>query len=270
MSANYTYEILDQPGRELPEQGLKELQASLRELGALCLNPLPEYQVFSMDLSAAFDDKILVLARQADRLIGFVSAVILGTPKLEHPVIHSGLTCIHPEHQRFHGVLQQLFGNLFLHLLTKHPAGVWMTTVTDIVSSLVHMNKYSIHNFPSPYWEAEHQSAEPSAVHLRIAREFNARHRHKVLVAPTASFDERNFVFRGSSNHLEAAGFGKDIDDRKHWHRDRETSVFYRGLLRPGAGDEVLLVGFLDPGHLKTITRGERFKHQWKDKYAKL
>ncbi|KAI1073943.1 hypothetical protein F5B20DRAFT_565267 [Whalleya microplaca] len=270
MAANYKYEIVKQPSQDLSGQALRELHTSLCELGALCLNPLPDYQVFVKDLSVAFGGKILVLARQGDQLVGFVSVVTIATPKLEHAIIHSGLTCIHPEHQRWQGILQQLFANLFLHLLTEYPTGVWMTTVTNIVSSLVHMNKYSINSFPSPHWERERQSAQPSEVHLRIAREFSARHRRIALVSPAAEFDERNFVFRGSNAFEDAAAFDKDIDNGKHWHRDRETSAFYRSFLRPGSGDEVLLVGFLDPTHMKTITSGERFRSQWKDKYAKL
>lgn len=266
MATEFEYEILSRPSRELSAEALRELHTSLRELGALCLDPLPDYQVFRLDLSEAFDDKILVIARQNDKIMAFVSIVILETPQVGHPVIHTGLTCIHPDHRRSKGILQHLFGHVFLHLLMEYPEGVWMTTVTDIVSSLVHMSRYCINNFPSPTTRND----GPSDIHLKIARDFSSHHRSKAIVRPTAEFDERTFVFRGSNNHRSAEAFRKNIDDPSHWHRDRETSTFYRELLSPGTGDEVLLVGFLDPAHMTSIASSDRFKDQWRDSFAKL
>ena len=46
------------------------------------------------------------------------------------------------------------------------------------------------------------------------------------------------------------AVFMKDIDDTSLWSKDEESSKFYKSILRYGAGDEVLQVGYLD---LKTI-----------------
>ncbi|CAJ2513211.1 Uu.00g013300.m01.CDS01 [Anthostomella pinea] len=282
MSAAYDCEVIERPGQNLTTEEQQQLHASLRALGGLCFDPVPNYQVFATDTSHAFEDKILVTARQNDALIGFVSVVILDEPKLEHPVIHSGLTCIHPRHRRSRGVLQQLFGNLYLYLLTTHPKGVWMTTVTDIVSSLVQMSMYTIDNFPSPILPTLptrdapsnnnliFELPAPSAIHLEIARTFSARHRAKALIAPAAHFSEADFVFRGSNDHAAAAAFRKDVDAPDHWHRDHEASAFFRGLLRPGTGDEVLLVGFLDPGFLKGLATSERLGDGWRDRYSKL
>ncbi|KAK7750854.1 hypothetical protein SLS62_007253 [Diatrype stigma] len=270
MTMEFEYETICRPNRKLSQDALDELHASLRELGALCLCPLPDYQVFNSSLSAAFEDKLLVVARQKNKIMAFVSVVLLETPRLEHPVVHSGLSCIHPDFRRSKGVLQQLFGYAFLHLLTANPKGVWMTTVTDIVSSLVHMTKYCISNFPSPDNITRRGHPGPSDIHLQIARDFSANHRSKAIIHPTAEFDEGTFVFRGSNDHESAAAFLKDIDDPSHWHRDHATSAFYRGLIGPGTGDEVLLVGFLDPEHLKEITNSDRFRDQWMESYAKL
>ncbi|KAK7921458.1 hypothetical protein PG985_009480 [Apiospora marii] len=275
----YECEVLDQPGGLLSPAALAELHSSLRALGSHCLHPLPDYQVFSANLTTAFANKVLVVARHNGEVVGFVSAVhLLGTPeKLQHPVIHTGLTCVHPNHQRQRGGLkQQMYGRLFLHLLSRptHRRGFWVTTVTDIVSSLVDMSRVSIRNFPSPPPSSTSSTSDgsgPSEEHLLIARDFSACHRRKALVAPTAEFDERAFLFRGSNDHPAAAAFRKDIDDRgRYWHRDRAASEFWREMVRSGTEDEVLLVGFIDPGHLQAVATGEGYRDRWKHKYGKL
>ncbi|KAK8073177.1 hypothetical protein PG994_004076 [Apiospora phragmitis] len=251
----------------------------LRALGRQCLHPLPDYQVFSGDVTVAFANKVLVVARHGGEFVGFVAAVILllgETPNetLRHPVVHTGLACVRPDHQRRRaGLKQQMYGHLFLHLLARpdHRRGFWVTTVTDIVSSLVDMSRVSIHNFPSPPSSDGKVEVGPSEAQLHIARDVSARHRRTALVAPAAEFDERAFLFRGSNDHPAAAAFRKDVDDRqRYWHRDQAASEFYRGLIRPGTGDEVLLVGFIDPGHLRAVASGEAYRDRWMDRYAKL
>ncbi|KAI0130574.1 hypothetical protein BJ170DRAFT_706823 [Xylariales sp. AK1849] len=270
MSSIYETELLHRPGRKLSVSAQKVLQASLLKLGSQCLNPLPDYQVFSTNLSEAFDDKILVLARYGDRVIAFVSAVIIRIPQLQCPVIHSGLTVIHPEHRRSAGVIQLLFGNLFLHVLCEYPGGVWITTLAEVISSLVHMSKYAINVFPSPHKEQHCPVAEPGSIHITIAREISKSYRAKMLISPEAKFDEQSFVFRGSNDHPGGRAFMKDVDDPTHWHRDQETSKFYRKLFRKDRGDEVLQVGFLDPKHVREVATGERFRSDWGDRYSKL
>ncbi|KAK7977207.1 hypothetical protein PG996_003279 [Apiospora saccharicola] len=279
---DYECEVFDQPGTVFSKEAQAVLHSSLRALGSQCLHPLPDYQVFSADVTAAFANKVLVVARHSGNLVGFVAAVhLLGTPeKLQHPVVHTGLTCVHPHHQRRRGGLkQQMYGHLFLHLLSRpsHRRGFWVTTVTDIVSSLVDMSRVSVHNFPSLPSSSSSTTisgtseGRPSEEHLLIARDFSARRRLEALVAATAGFDEQVFLFRGSNDHAAAAAFRKDVDDRgRYWHRDRATSEFYRGLIRPGTGDEVLLVGFIDPGHLQAVASGEAYRDRWKGRYAKL
>ncbi|KAK8133614.1 hypothetical protein PG984_005626 [Apiospora sp. TS-2023a] len=280
---DYECEVFDQPSTLLSKEAQAELHSSLRALGSQCLHPLPDYQVLSTDITTAFANKVLVVARHGGEIVGFVAAVhLLGTnEKLQHPVVHTGLTCVHPEHQRRRGGLkQQMYGHLLLHLLSRptHRRGFWVTTVTDIVSSLVDMSRVSVHNFPSlPSSSSSSTTASgasegrPSEEHLLIARDFSARRRPEALVAPTAGFDERVFLFRGSNDHPAAAAFRKDVDDRgRYWHRDQAASEFYRGLIRTGTGDEVLLVGFIDPGHLQAIASGEAYRDRWKGRYAKL
>ncbi|KAK8075325.1 hypothetical protein PG997_009988 [Apiospora hydei] len=267
MTDGYECEVMDQPAKHLSKEAQAELTSSPASTGK---------PVFSADVTAAFANKVLVVARHCGEVVGFVSAVHLPatSEKLQHPVVHTGLTCVRPDHQRRRGGLkQQMYGHLFLHLLSRptHRRGFWVTTVTDIVRSLVDMRRVSVRNFPSSSSSLPSSSRGPSEEHLLIARDFSARYRREALVAPTAEFDERAFLFRGSNDHAAAAAFRKDVDDRgRYWHRDLAASEFYRGLIRPGTGDEVLLVGFIDPGHLQAVASGEAYRDRWMGWYAKL
>ncbi|KAI0151782.1 hypothetical protein GGR57DRAFT_470408 [Xylariaceae sp. FL1272] len=265
--APYTFKVLDSPATTMSPSSLAALHDSLRAVGSECLTPLPTYQVFMADISDAFKNKTIVLAHHNNTLIGFVSVVKLNMEGIvSHPVIHSGLTCILPSHRRSKGVLQGLFGNLFLHILMQHPEGAWTTTTADVISSLVQMSRYTTNSYPSP---SRPPSLGPGAEHLAIAKEFSRKYRDVVNMSPDAEFDERNFVFMGSNNHEGAKAFLKDVDDRSHWHWDRNASEFYRALLK-GKGDEVLLVGFLDKNVLKTILNEEGLREAWGERFAKL
>jgi hypothetical protein len=228
MSSEYHVELFPNPSKEISVEAQKALQASLRGLGAACFSRLPDYQVFSENLSEAFGDKILVTIRHQDKIIAFASAVLIPIPHLEEPVVHTGLTVIHPDHRKSAGVSQLLFGNLFLHLMADYPKGVWTTTLAEVISSLVHISKYASKVYPSPQWEQERGVPGPSSVHIDIAREISRSHRAKMNISPTATFDEKLFVFRGSNDHTGGQMFMKDVDDQKHWHRDLEASQFYR------------------------------------------
>ncbi|KAI1865172.1 hypothetical protein JX265_008219 [Neoarthrinium moseri] len=270
-SEDYGIQMLNRPGLHLPTTDLQALQASLRDLGARCLNPVPNYQVFSTDLSSAFDDKVLAIARQGDEVVAFAAAVVLPITGRADPVVHSGLTVVHPDHRRSSGLTQLLFGNIFLAVLGEFPRGVWFTTLAEVISSLVHISKYAVDVFPSPRWEAEHGRLDrPRGTHVAIAREISRVHRGAMAISPAAEFDEATFVFRGSNDFAEGRPFMKDVDDPAYWHRDRETSRFYRRLFRKNKGDEVLLVGFLDPDHVRRVAMGPVFKDDWGDKFSKL
>lgn len=259
MSENYQYDVLDLP--EIPDIELKGIQEELKQLGTLCLNPLPPYQVFVNDVAEAFRDKVIVVARHNGKIVAFVSSIVIHIPELPSPVIHSGLTVIHPAHRRSFGVNQFMHANLWIQLLGDYPEGFWMTTLSEVISSLVHMTKYAVNLYPSPQWQKDHPlHGGPSELHRRIAAEISAKHRSQMLISSEATFDEENFIFRGSNNHKAGRVFLKDVDDEKHWHRDTETNRFYRPMFRKGAGDEVLQIGFMDPGILFAKAKEDRFR----------
>lgn len=249
---DYDLEVLDRPGMAHSAEETSLLRSQLCQLGHLCFNPLPNYQVFEHPSSTSFHDKIMVLAKQDGELIAFLSAVVLPISGLKDPVVHTGLTVIHPSYRKS-GVIHSLFAGLFLHLFSVYPKGLWLSTLSGIITSLGHIATYTSDVFPSPQWNEEHPTARPSDIHLHIAREINAKYRQKMLIAPEAHFDESAFVFRA---HEPTSPGSSSVDASsvlKQDHRDLILTRFYRDLLRD-PGDEVLQVSYLDPDF--TIRKG--------------
>ncbi|KAK2052793.1 hypothetical protein LY76DRAFT_598344 [Colletotrichum caudatum] len=269
MQKAHSIEVLDHPGLNLSGDEATKLQDSLCQLGALCFNPLPKYQVFDKASPDAMDNKVIAVARSGDEIIAFLSALWLPITALDRPVLHSGLTVIHPAH-RGSGISLHLFAHLFLHLINSHPEGFWMSTLAAVISSLVNVSKYTTRVFPSPEWSSRHPAGRPSAHHLALAREISANHRDKMLVSPSAVFDEDAFVFRSAKDSAQGGALLKDVDDQSSWHRDREASAFFRGLLRPDTGDEVLQISFLDPKHLAKHMKSQRFAKEYSQRAGKL
>lgn len=242
---DYDLEVLDRPGITKPKENISALRTQLCQLGRLCFNPLPNYQVFEQPSETSFDDKIIVLAKSDDETIAFLSAVILPIPGLEDPVVHTGLTVIHPDHRKS-GIIHSLFAALFLQIFSAYPNGLWLSTLSAIITSLGHIATYTSKVFPSPQWNQEHPTARPSDIHLRIAREINMKHRPRMLIPSEAHFDEGVFVFRAPKPTLVGSSFDDDKGDSKQNHRDPALTRFYKSLLR-GPGDEVLQISYFDP-----------------------
>jgi hypothetical protein len=245
MASRFEVSLFLNPLEDLTQTNLEGLHSEIQQLGALCFTQTPHYQVFLPTVKAAFANKHLVLLRHEQNLVAFVSAIPLRIEGILQPVIHTGLVVIHPQYRRSNAILQHLYGNLFVAILMEHPAGFWVTSLAEVVSSLVNVAIYAKDVFPSPYMQF------PSQTHLRIAEMVNARYRGSMLVSPDAAFDRARFVFRGSNAHSRGRMFMKDVDNRQYWHRDEKLSQYYRSFLRQGAGDEVLQVGFLDINHLR-------------------
>lgn len=241
----YEFEVLDRPGMTQSEEDISMLKSRLCQLGHLCFNPLPNYQVFENPSKTSFHDKILVLAKQNDEIIGFLSAVILPISGMEDPVVHTGLTVIHPSHRKT-GIIHRLFAALVLHIFSKYPNGLWLSTLSGIVTSLGHIATYTSDVFPSPQWNEEHPSGQPSDTHLYIAREIDAKHRQKMLIPPEAHFDESAFVFRTLKPTLAASSPVDAASVLRQDHRNLTLTRFYRGLLRD-PGDEVLQISYFRP-----------------------
>lgn len=241
----YEFEVLDRPGMTQSKEDISMLKSRLCQLGHLCFNPLPNYQVFENPSRTSFQDKILVLAKQNGETVAFLSAVILPISGMEDPVVHTGLTVIHPSYRKS-GIIHRLFAALVLYIFSKYPNGLWLSTLSGIVTSLGHIATYTSDVFPSPQWNDEYPSGQPSDTHLHIAREINAKHRQKMLIAPEAQFDESAFVFRTLKPTLVASSPVDAASVLRQNHRNPTLTRFYRGLLRD-PGDEVLQISYFRP-----------------------
>ncbi|KAJ7182763.1 hypothetical protein C8R43DRAFT_1054741 [Mycena crocata] len=254
------------PGLHLLPEKRAQLRGELLEIARTSLNPVPDYQCLS-SRPDALDDKLIIVAYTGTEsddsdetkqersptsgAVAFTSAIYLDVPGLDHPVFHTGLTVAAPSLQRT-GILVQLFAQLFLNVLPLHPDGLWVTTLAAVLSSLVQSEKFLYNTYPSPPARNQNNSvqrtpaASPGPQHRAIAHAVDKQYRATLLISPDAHFDGEMFVFRDSMDWSAAAPFRKDLDDQRFWHRDSEANHFFRGLMRPGKGDEVLLVGFID------------------------
>jgi hypothetical protein len=234
----YRFEWVFRPGQRLGDAALAALCAELRAVGASCLSPLPDYQVF-LATRQACADKVLTLARRRDgTLAGFCSAVLVDVPEAGE-VLHLGLTCVRPD-DRSGGLTHRLASRLVArYLFTRRPLQrVWVTNVACVLSSLGNFASYVRDAHPAPGSDA--RALSPAA--WRIAEAFDRRYRHHAYIQPWATFDRETFVFRGSGR---GTAFQKDGDDHRFDHRDEALNRFYRERLRFDDGDEMLQVGRL-------------------------
>ncbi|KLO13142.1 hypothetical protein SCHPADRAFT_904442 [Schizopora paradoxa] len=239
--SSYSCEVLERPGLEWPREKQLVLIHELRAPASQCFSSIPEYQCLSLT-PKALDDKLIAVARRDDtgELIAFSSAIFLDirVPQTSSDtVLHTGLTCIHPAERRS-GLTISLFANLFGHLLSMFPDGIWLTSLAAIPSSLVSIYQIASDVFPSP------DVPTPSPTHLAIAKSISDSHRNAMLVAPSAVFDAASFVFRVSKP--TDSPMRKNVNDPALQHRNRRVNEFYRELLSGGDGDEVLQVAYLD------------------------
>jgi hypothetical protein len=189
------------------------------------------------------------------QLAGFTSAVLFDThiAGIKDPVLHSGLTVIAPS-KRHSSLLILLFARLFVDTVARYGRRVWITNLLEVPSALVHIYTFAQSVYPSP------DLSTPSEKHAKIARIISEKYRSKMHIASSATFEEANFVFRGSNTDEDAEYFRKDVNNPKYWHLNRTANDFYRNLFRVMEGGEVLQVGFLDPEHIRQLKRKERFR----------
>jgi hypothetical protein len=218
------------------DEALARLVDELRRVAAACFSEIPEYQA----LTGARDelsDKVITLARDRrdGRLLGFCSAVLLEVPRMR-PVLHLGLTCVHPD-ARSGGLTHKLTSRLVVrYLVRRRPLGrLWVSNVACVLSSLGNVARNFEDVYPAPGGRSL-----PTAKHLRVAHAIDASYRDKIAINPDAVLDPRAFVFRGS---VRGTPFQKRADDARYFHREDTLNDFYRDLMRFDDGDETVQVG---------------------------
>ncbi|MFL5322054.1 MAG: hypothetical protein ACJ790_20500 [Myxococcaceae bacterium] len=232
--SRYRFEWYLRPGKQLSDERKERLQSELCELGALCLHPLPDYQVFAKKKDA-LDDKALVIARRADgKMAAFCSAVLLEIEGVGE-VLHLGLLCVHPEDRRG-GLTHRLSKRLTLrYALHRRFRRFWITNVACVLSSLGTFARNTATPHPAP-------GSQPGETTWKIARAFDRDHREKAYVQPGATFDPDSFVFRRSG---KGTAFQKSAEDKQFFHRDPQLNDFFKPMLNFEDGDEMLQVGSL-------------------------
>lgn len=235
MKQRFRYEIVSRPWLRWSDAERRARVAELREVGALCLHPFPEYQLF-LGTREELSDKLLIEARgPGGRLEGFCSAVLLDVPGVGE-VLHLGLTCVRPE-ARGAALTHSLSSRLVLRYLLRGPPWrrVYVTNVAAVLSSLGNFAVNLTGAYPSPFFRGP-----VPAPYLEIARAFDRRYRAKAHIQPQAEWDEAAFVFRGSGR---GTAFQKEAGDARYHHRDPELNRFYQQRLHFEDGDEMLQVG---------------------------
>lgn len=247
----------------------QHLQAEICTLASLYLRPLPLYQVFDTSTTASLQNKILVTVRKDGVLIGFVSALWIFMGSIKETILHTGITIIRHEYRRS-SVKKILFAELFMNVLSDFPQGIWLTSLAEVITSLVHIDRYVEDVFPSSRMKSTGETPQPSMRQRLIAKEISERHRQLMHISPDAVFDDTNFVFRGSNDWDEGRVFVKNAGDLTNRHHDELATKHFMALFRPNAGDEVLQVGYLTFKKITTVAKEEGFESLATLKSSKL
>lgn len=231
----YKIEFLARPGRHLSDAQLERLGSEIRDIAAECFPEIPDYQCLR-GTREEFADKVITIARRPDgTAAGFCSAVLL---PVEHvgDVFHLGLTCVR-EADRGTGLTHKLTSRVLIQYLLRHrPLGrLWVSNVACVLSSLGNVALHFEDVWPSPYVAAPERPE-----YYMIAEAIDRHYRDKIFIAPSAGFDWRSFVFRGS---VAGTAFQKEAADSRFRHRREEINGYYEAVLDFSAGDEVLQVG---------------------------
>lgn len=230
----YRYEVLYCPGQKMSEEKISRLHKNIYSVAEKCFDEVPAYQVL-VNSRFEYRDKVIALAWNGDVLAGFSSAVVFNIEGIG-PVLHLGLTCVHPDH-RSKGLTHQLMGKAVKKfMLMTNPFGkVWISNCAAVLSSLVNVSLYFDKVYPSPL-----NPGVPDDSYRKIARVIDESYRKKIYINDDVEFDREKFVFRGS---VKGTVFKKEESDYRYYHRNGYYNEFYKEYLDFGRGDEALQIG---------------------------
>ena len=177
-------------------------------MASTCLPAVPDYNCFA-STDTVYDDKILVIVREDNRIISFVSCVLLEIADIG-TVLHTGLTCVHSDHRR-QGLQASMFRRLHRVLCREFPTGIWYTSVSSSLCSLASLYTVTRNTYPSP------EVLKPSVTHLHIATEVAKHARKAIDVEEDVEFDAQEFLFYSSPDSV----WWKDPLDEKYHHRNK-------------------------------------------------
>jgi hypothetical protein len=230
----FQYQTLFYPGKKLTDQALASLVNEMRELASLCFPETPNYQALTGERSELSRAVIILARNKQGKLLGFCSALVLAVESVGN-VLHTGLTCVHPE-ARGKKLTHKLTSKLLVNYLRKESLfqDTWITNCACVLSSIGNVALYFEDVYPSPLG-----LATPTMTHINIAKAISEHYRAPIAINEDAVFNLKTFVFEGS---VKDTLFEKSADDERFHHRNVELTTFYKDLLNWERGDEVLQV----------------------------
>lgn len=228
------FELYDRPGIYLGNFELNKLHEEILEVAKSSLDEIPHYQCLTGERKEYSRLMIAVARNKEGRMLGFCSSYIL-TDGGREPLLHLGLTCVHPMARRG-GFTHKLTSKVVVAYLLRYSLfkPVWVSNVASVVSSLGNVALNFEDVYPSPF------VPKPSQKHLSFARMIDTSYRNELYIGKNATFRENGFVFE---NSVADTMFEKSGEDRRYHHRDQDLTHFYLGLMDFENGDEVLQIG---------------------------
>lgn len=221
---------------ELAQKLSNELLADLKKTAYLCLEEIPDYQIFNPSKLKDSDKIVLVVAYEKDRVIGFSSSVEVQTKYAK--VLHLGLTCVHPRF-RGNGLTHVMFQKLIKNYLLRRflRPRLWLSNCACVFSSLGNVGEYFEEVYPSPKYPRC-----PSLLHYYLGQAMSDR-RSLMFVGDEIKFDQHRHVYEKS---VAGSIFAKDSADRQFYHRDQKKNEFYQSWMDIDQGDELLQIGWFN------------------------
>lgn len=244
--------IVERPGIWMSAAKLAELCAQLRQIAAKNL-PAGEltYGVFSGDAKVMENVIITLVQRRDGTPIAFnaLAVMALETEPTPTEVLHLGLVMVDPA-ERSRNLSWVLYGlTCFLIFVRRQFRPVWISNVTQ-VPAVVGM----VSTMFSDVWPAPGKGRR-TLMHLLLARQIMAKHRHIFGVGQVAGFDEDRFVitdaYTGGSDHLK-----KTWDDAPK-HREDRFNTYCAEHLDYARGDDLLQLGRMDLTAMRTYLARE-------------
>lgn len=226
--------IYDRPGLSMSDSELAHLHQELVDVASECFDSIPDYNCLSGRRSE-FSRLIIVVSRdKKNRMNGFCSACIIDAGDLG-TIYDLGLTCVSPR-ARGLGLTHKFTSKVVMYYVVKYSPfrPVWISNVACVLSSLGNIALHIEDTYPSPFMD------KPLPHQLKIAQTINKNFRKELYISPLATFDEKNFVFKGS---VPGTIFEKSGEETSLYHRDLKLNQFYKDLIDFKNGDEVLQIG---------------------------
>ncbi|KAA8493959.1 hypothetical protein FVE85_3934 [Porphyridium purpureum] len=231
----------DQPGRWMDDGELQKLAAALLTVAKASMDQVPAHRLFNGDPRAVFANRIVSVAYDGDKPVGFTCMVYL--PHRGDIILHLGLTMIALSH-RGRRIQSPIFTKcLVLPMVNLWRMQYWVTNIAASPAGIGSVCDYFCDVYPD-YLNRN----TCSWVHRDIACSVLRHFRYEFGCSSKAVFDTRKFVVY-RSNMPEGGGspqFIKEDGKPVSKYRNEAVNTFVKQMLDLTAGDELFQVGRVD------------------------